>query len=266
MNGLSLKAVFVDIDGTLYSHRSNSVPPSAMEALDMLKEAGVRVFMCTGRCMAEIRDMNMQDVKADGWLTMNGAYSFGYEGFVYRCMMEPQDVRTFAETCRDYDYPCMFLEEDRMYISRYDDEVQKMQDAIHTPMPEVCDAERALHHPVYMVIPYIREDTWQNVVKKLKHVKYTRWNELAIDVFHESADKARAIEAVCAWYGWKKEETAGIGDGPNDLAMLRACGHPVAMGNACEEVKQAAAFVSDDIENDGFRKAVCRLLDRRESL
>ena len=266
MKSLALKAVFADIDGTLYSHETNSVPESARTALKMLKEAGVRTFACTGRCMAEIRDMNMQDVELDGWLTMNGAYSFAEDGFVYRCPVDPADVRTFVTACREYDYPCMFLEEDRMYISRYDDEVQKMQDAIHTPMPPVCDPRRALEHTVYMVIPYAEEETWQKTAARLKHVKYTRWNELAVDVFHESCDKARAVAETCRHYGWTKEEIAGIGDGPNDLSLLAACGTSVAMGNACEEVKQAADFVSDDIEDDGFYKAVCRLLDRREKV
>ena len=73
MEPQTIKALFLDIDGTLYSHTDNRVPSSAHKALAMLKEAGVRTYACTGRCMEEIRNMHMEDVALAGWMTMNGA-------------------------------------------------------------------------------------------------------------------------------------------------------------------------------------------------
>ncbi len=266
MEPQTIKALFVDIDGTLYSHTDNRVPSSAHKALAMLKEAGVRTYACTGRCMEEIHNMHMEDVALDGWMTMNGAYCFDQDGFAYSCPLDRHDVAVLVETCQSYDYPCMFLEKDRMYISRDDEEVRRSQEAIHTPMPEICDPKRAMMHTVYMAIPYIPEEDWKSVMGLLHHVKATRWTDLAVDVIHADCDKARAIEETCRHYGWKKEEIAAIGDGPNDLSMLSAAGISIAMDNGCTEAKQAADWITDDIDHDGFYKAVCRLLNRRENV
>ena len=56
------------------------------------------------------------------------------------------------------------------------------------------------------------------------------------------------------------EEIAAVGDSDNDLAMLRAVGCPVAMGNATDEVKAAAALVTDTNGRDGVAKAILRLV------
>ena len=49
-----------------------------------------------------------------------------------------------------------------------------------------------------------------------------------------------------------------IGDGINDIPMLRAAGFSVAMGNGVDAVRAAAWAVTDDCENDGFAKAIER--------
>ena len=259
MEAFTVKAVFLDIDGTLYSHTTDSVPASALKALEMLKRAGIRIFACTGRNLWEIPSLNMQDVHPDGWLTMNGAYCFGRDGFVFESPLTEEDAETFVRTCTEQDYPCMFLGKDTMVISRYDEEVKRMQDAIHTAMPPVMNVAEECPSPVYMTVPYIPEDMWQDVKTQLKHVKYTRWNELAVDVIHADTGKARAIKETCAYYGWKKKEILSVGDGPNDIGMMEAAGLSVAMGNADSRVKEAADFIADDIDNDGLYKILIEL-------
>ena len=47
-----------------------------------------------------------------------------------------------------------------------------------------------------------------------------------------------------------------IGDQNNDIVLLKAGGLAVAMGNATDELKACADYVTDTIDNDGFVKAV----------
>ncbi len=49
-----------------------------------------------------------------------------------------------------------------------------------------------------------------------------------------------------------------FGDGGNDIDMLRFAGVGVAMGNAGEEVRQAADYVTDDVDHDGIQNALRR--------
>ena len=52
------------------------------------------------------------------------------------------------------------------------------------------------------------------------------------------------------------DETMAFGDGGNDVAMLRAAGAGVAMGNACDEALAAADYVTASVDDDGIRRAL----------
>ena len=93
----------------------------------------------------------------------------------------------------------------------------------------------------------------QPVRSRMRHVPDTRWTDLAVDVFSDQCGKDRGISETLRHYGLKKEEVLGVGDGPNDAALLQACGYRAAMGNAVEELKKLADFVSTDIDEDGLK-------------
>ena len=44
-----IKAIFFDIDGTLVSFKTHSIPKSTLYALDLLKKKGIKIFIATGR-------------------------------------------------------------------------------------------------------------------------------------------------------------------------------------------------------------------------
>jgi hydroxymethylpyrimidine pyrophosphatase-like HAD family hydrolase len=58
------------------------------------------------------------------------------------------------------------------------------------------------------------------------------------------------------YWGLKKEEILTIGDQNNDIELLKAGGVSVAMGNATEELKKYADYITDTVDNDGFVKAI----------
>ncbi|MDR0348571.1 MAG: HAD hydrolase family protein, partial [Tannerella sp.] len=57
-------------------------------------------------------------------------------------------------------------------------------------------------------------------------------------------------------YGISLSETMAFGDGGNDIPMLQhvACG--IAMGNASDEVKAVAGYVTDSVDDDGLTNAL----------
>lgn len=77
-----------------------------------------------------------------------------------------------------------------------------------------------------------------------------------VHVNHKSATKKHAIERLIEILDVKKEEVIGIGDGNNDIPLFESVGYRVAMGNAVENLKKAADYVTDSLENDGFAKFI----------
>ena len=79
-----------------------------------------------------------------------------------------------------------------------------------------------------------------------------------LEVNDQSIDKGKGLLALAAMLGIRPEETMAVGDSSNDLAMLRAAGLGVAMGNGSAEAKAAADVTTDDNNHDGAAKAIER--------
>ncbi len=80
------------------------------------------------------------------------------------------------------------------------------------------------------------------------------------DITHPLANKGDGVIALAAAIEVPLNETAAIGDMPNDIPMLHRVGMAIAMGQAPAEVKAAARWVSASNEEDGVAKAIERIL------
>lgn len=81
-----------------------------------------------------------------------------------------------------------------------------------------------------------------------------------LDVTAPTADKGRVVHALSRLLSVPRQRVAVIGDGRNDVAMFRAAGFAIAMGNAAADTRAAAAAVTASNADDGFAKAVSRYI------
>ena len=77
-----------------------------------------------------------------------------------------------------------------------------------------------------------------------------------LELMHLQASKTKAIQFLMNQYGILREEVIAIGDNYNDKEMIEYAGVGVAMGNAPEEIKMVADYVTDTNNNDGVAKAL----------
>lgn len=73
-------------------------------------------------------------------------------------------------------------------------------------------------------------------------------------------DKGTALRALCERLGVRTGETVAFGDSEVDLPMFVVAGMSVAMGQATEDVRAAASFTTAHADEDGFARAVERIL------
>jgi hydroxymethylpyrimidine pyrophosphatase-like HAD family hydrolase len=67
--------------------------------------------------------------------------------------------------------------------------------------------------------------------------EYPERDLLMIDVLNTGCSKGHALERWAKHRGYRREEVMAVGDNHNDVEMLEFAGHPVIMGNACEELR-----------------------------
>ena len=128
-----IKAVFLDIDGTLLSNTTGQIPKSAGEAIDSMRMNGVKVFTATGRHMSEIRDLPVDDIRFDGYITLNGQLCLdSRKELLYGEAIGERDVELMLAMFEEKKVPVMLVEKDRMYINYIDELVERhRQRSIH---------------------------------------------------------------------------------------------------------------------------------------
>lgn len=79
-----------------------------------------------------------------------------------------------------------------------------------------------------------------------------------LEITSDRADKGEALLALGSMLGLRQEEIMAIGDGNNDLGLMKAAGLSIAMGNSDPDVLEAADHVTEDNEHDGVAQAIRR--------
>ncbi|KAB8292857.1 Cof-type HAD-IIB family hydrolase [Bifidobacterium avesanii] len=272
-----IAAAFFDIDGTLTSFTAHEVPASALDALAALRRAGVRIFICTGRSPSQaVTVLDTIPVTFDGYVTFNGQYCLldertdegGTAGdgirrsrVIAEHPLDTGDLRIILDWLAAHPHVVSnFGEKDYVYFNHVDEGMRATWKSLGKTAPPVYvdDPARALTHPTYQVSPYITPDEEAELVASLPHVTGVRWHPAFTDLIPADGGKPAGMRVFAAHFGFALEHTIAFGDGGNDIAMIEAAGVGVAMGNARDNVKAAADYVTDDVDHGGIANALRR--------
>lgn len=250
-----IKAVFFDIDGTLVSFQTHTVPRSARQAIRRLREQGVKVFIATGRLLKHVAIVN--DIEVDGYITVNGSYCITSAGeVIFQRAIPQKTVERVIDLAEKYGFDVNVMTRDNMYVSGMGERVRKIASLINT-MPEVTDVrEIAATQPVVQMCPYIGEDVEREIMPLLPDCEGSRWIDTFMDLNVKGVDKSLGAREVMRYYGMDMSEAMAFGDGGNDVSIVRDVAIGVAMGNACEELKAVADYVTASVDDDGVERAL----------
>lgn len=77
-----------------------------------------------------------------------------------------------------------------------------------------------------------------------------------IYITHEAGTKAYGVRKLMDLLKIKKKETIGVGDGHNDISLLKECGLKIAMKNATNDLKIIAAYIAPSVNDDGITNVI----------
>ena len=252
-----IKIAFFDIDGTLVSFKTHTVPASAARALDTMRRDGVKLVICTGRSYTELQP----ELKSgfDAYITMNGQRCFRGTDVFRDVHLDSADTCVIVDQVEEGLYDVV-VKLDRgegyAYANRRSERIRQNEAEVNLVYP-VDDIRLALEYPVYQFCAYVDKEDEHILLDETENVATTRWSNLFCDVVPAQGGKDLGVAAVLERYGFSREEAIAFGDGENDLPMLSAVGTSVAMGNAWDIVKERADYVTDDVDSDGIWNACC---------
>lgn len=127
---------------------------------------------------------------------------------------------------------------------------------------EGTSLDTVLAQRIVQLTPVIPEADERRLMPLLPSCVSARWFPAFTDITARGADKGTALKTVAAHLGISAEETMAFGDGGNDKSILQAAGTGIAMGNAPDDVKAAADYVTASVDDDGVAKAIRKFLLR----
>lgn len=250
-----VKAVFFDIDGTLISFKTHSMHQSTQKALHALREKGIRVYVATGRSKMMMPFMDRY-FSFDAYLTLNGQYCYNHREVIRKKTVDSGDIRLLKGMLAKKPFPCLFVEEDGMFMNYADERVRKLCELIDHPMPPAYGLDRVRDDAVLQFVPFLDEHEEKILTTTLKNVESTRSVPDCFDVMPAGGGKDAGMKAVLERAGIAPDETMAFGDGFNDIGMLGYAGIGVAMGNAADAVKAGADHVTSSVEEGGIATAL----------
>lgn len=254
-----IKAAFFDIDGTLVSFNTHQIPASTLDALKRLREAGVRLFIASGRHIASMDKVTPHAKLFDGYVMVNGGLCTYRDKVVHSTLMSKRDVKLWLDYIKKEPRSTCFVLRDDIVINFIDDKMEKVFEILDFPVPASANLDDYADSDVYQMIISFTEAEDSKILPIFPECYAPRWSPLFSDIIPNGVNKMVGIEKMIEHLGITKDEVAAFGDGGNDIEMIESVGFGIAMGNACDELKRVARFTTDEIDNDGLANAVDRL-------
>ncbi len=270
------KIVFLDVDGTLIDYEAKC-PDSAKEAVRKAREAGHKVYICTGCSKAEILQRDLPAL--DGMIGGNGAYVEDDGQVVMHQGLTAQQTRDIVDWCRKRGLG-LYLESNAGMFCDDNMIVQGPEAMVKYTMGKGADLSQAKDSSSQFLsqmihLPY--EDMGRDDVNKISFIlsayqdhldSATRFPDLIANTWGGKGEhalygdlgpagitKKHAIEVLLTHLGADAADTISFGDAKIDLSMFELCAYNVAMGNGGPEIKAAADLVTADVNDDGLYKA-----------
>ena len=266
------KLLALDMDGTTLNSEKK-ITTQTVEGINRLLNDGVHVIVASGRCLAEMNDYREDFRQIRYAILASGAMIYDFSEnkpvsvhpvpfnecldlidfgeqenamihllTIRESIVKPQDITHMADFQMDvyqdmYIRNCLQCEDQRAYAKAHKEDVVKVNIYHRSPESRARTVEKLKGYNLQMVFA---ETT-------------------ALESSPPSVTKAAGLVELCKYLNIDIADTVAIGDAPNDIEILQTAGYAVVMGNAADEIKQMADFVTADNDHDGVLAAINKI-------
>lgn len=278
MDRLKYKLVCVDLDGTLLKDDKTITK----ENIEIIKEAtsrGVIVCIATGRILKfvdRIKDLLEIDTPV---IASNGGVLFYKENKLEINSLSYENILRIKEIAKNYNVKIYLNTEDSIISEEvipkdysYNKINQQVLDKYKVNIVENYSFERLYKEDNKRAVKVIciNKDDLEEVRKIRKALEDTEKFEISsaedyyCEINPKGISKGKEVEDLAKELGISIKEVICIGDGGNDIEMLKRAGLAIAMDNGIPEVKEISDYITSNNNNSGVGRAIKNLIFNKE--
>ena len=270
-----IRLIGLDLDNTTLNSKKE-ITPRVRAAIEKAIERGIHVLPSTGRMLSGVPESFTQIPGVRYAITSNGAKAFDLleNTELYSDAFDHATALGLLQACRKYDKALVstFLD-GTAYSDVFDPEQLRALwgDALveyFTKCRVQTDniVEIVKNSPVApekITLTFLDAgqctQAWEDFMAR-EDCCCTGSSAFSVELNTPTANKGVALLALGERLGLAREQVMAIGDGLNDLEMLRAAGHAVAMGDSPPELLEVADEVTLTADEDGVALAIEKIL------
>ncbi|WP_066504144.1 Cof-type HAD-IIB family hydrolase [Abyssisolibacter fermentans] len=274
------KLLALDMDGTLLNSDLKISQENKM-VIEELKEKGVVVTIATGRTypaiIAYARELNI-DVPIIAY--NGGIIKYLHNNrIIYSNNIPVEQCINTIDICKEFDVDCYLYSENKIFIEKqgfllefYEEINKNLKEKEKIEIVNVKDMKKSLKEDpkIYKIVVFSDNSNAVSEVRKklLKegNLEVYKSSDCFLDVTNKGASKGFGVKKLAEYLGIDKEKIIAVGDSDNDISMIKYAGLGIAMGNAIDEAKKVADYVTEANNDNGVANAIRKLvLKEKES-
>lgn len=259
----NIRLIALDLDGTLL-RRDKTISANTLQAIQAAREKGVIVAIATGRMystakkygeMLDLGDLPMM-------LYAGGLIETVETGkILYNHPISIEDAEALLALDKEKGWQMQTYIDDVLRVAAYGPWIQSYEQ--HTGAKAVVCGDD-FYTPQGAPNKILSRGSHEELLARKAEIEVAlpnRYNivfseDTFLEIMPKGVNKGDGLKRLGDIFGVTVNQVMAIGDSQNDLDMLKAAGVSIAMGNAADEVKKAADYVTLDNDDDGVAAAI----------
>ena len=270
--------IALDLDGTLLNS-DRQITPGTCAAIGQARACGVKVIPCSGRHFSGTRPVAMQAGMGDVIICGNGALVTTWQGeTIFAKMLNPSRCLELLDLCEEYHLSSNLYADDVLYtlipnsVTKYYEQLNEQLAAdIHCSCRFVSDMRAAVEENAEKImkfeifpLPYLPPRILFDMLERCPDMSEEGNLRTGVELHASGVNKGTGLAEAARYLGIPMENVMAVGNGENDVTMLKMAGMGAAMGNAVSEAKAAADLVLPSNNEDGVAWAIHRFVHEKE--
>lgn len=266
-----IKLICTDIDGTLVEDGKDNINTELFDVIRKLKEKGIIFVAASGRQYTSMKALFAPVAHDMIFIAEGGNLVMCREEVMAISQMDKEIVRELIHDIEAIPGCNALLcgPEEGYAKSNAKELINLLTNGYHYNMRIVDDLNSILDNKITKVSLFQKDEKADEAARvglfpkweKGRGIELVCAGTMWMDCINLGSNKGTAIETIQTIMKISPSETMVFGDNLNDMHMLLRAEHSYAVGNAREEVKKAAKYVTDTNVNDGVLKELKKLLN-----